>query len=86
MNAGKGFQSAYKQSYPVGKSVLRKAEMRWSADAPLSYIRSELGSDPLALVILLVTPQANFENGLLEISVPKSAKTLPRKIEINSAK
>lgn len=68
MNAGKGFQSAYKQSYPVGKSVLRKAEMRWSADAPLSCIRRELGSDPLALVILLVTPKANFENVVTEAS------------------
>ena len=60
-------------------------------DEDVSYHQTERVTGSFKRTLEFSTPvegdgvQANFENGLLVVSVPKSAKTLPRKIEINAA-
>lgn len=66
MNAGKGFQGTHTRSYPVGESVLRKAETHWSAQKPISRISRQLGNGPFSLIILLVTPKADFRRIVAE--------------------
>ncbi|MGD9294249.1 MAG: FIST N-terminal domain-containing protein [Roseobacter sp.] len=61
MNAGKGFQGTHTRSYPVGESVLRKAGMHWAAEDPIGSISRQLGAGPFTLIILLVTPKADFQ-------------------------
>lgn len=62
MNAGKGFQSAQVQSRPVGKSVLRKAQTDVSDATPVSTLKSRLGTEPFAMILLMVTPKADFKS------------------------
>ena len=67
MNAGKGFQNAYIESYPVGEPVLRKAELAWPNADGLSALSRDLGTGPFALIILLVTPRADFKQVVQEV-------------------
>lgn len=68
MNAGKGFQSGLTRSFSVGKSVLRKAEVRSSLPEPVRNLKAALGDGPFALVILLVSPSADFKPLIAEAS------------------
>ena len=60
MNAGKGFQDACAQSFPVGKPVLRTAQATASSSSALRTIRDALGDEQLSLLILLISPKADF--------------------------
>lgn len=61
MFATGGTHDVTAEARPVNQSLLRRAQVAWSDTAPVRQIKTELGSEPLTLLALFVSPFADFD-------------------------
>lgn len=61
MYAGRDFRETGAPLVASSRRALRCAQVPWSNTSPVQDLKTQLGSDPLALLTLLVTPKADFD-------------------------